>query len=890
MAASPSPQLHSLWAKSRNDGEARHPLLWHLLDVAAMAEVMWSSYASEAFRRQFQLAFALSTPAQAKGWFAWLAAVHDLGKVSPFFQGQVARLAAQASEQGLEVGGRELAHEDIGAALLRDYLLSCGVARPVAISWASAANIAHGTVLSGPQISHAAAKSKTREYGNYAAAVSDVISLVREVVGATEDLGGAVEAQTTLLAEAAGIIKAADWIASDDKGFPYCDESMDAHEYMKRARRHATKAMWSKWLLGWRMPSTSLSFVEQFGIETPRPVQVEADALARDLPLASITIIEAPMGVGKTEAALAMAHQFARKGATGLFFALPTQATARTMHARVAMWLKRTGLSSKDPILNAGDWRIKPPADLDHVDQFSSPDEDGQDPVARTEPSYWFRGAHRALLAKVGVGTVDQILLSAQPVRYGVVRWAGLAGRVVIFDEVHAYDAFMNVLFERALQWLARMGCPVIILSATLPAQTRQKMVTAYRSGLLGHEDDTPVTSATSYPSITTGTVDGITTTHPAGPPDHPVRVEHLLVGENDPATEISKEVVRRASGNVGVVGVICNTVARAVEIARTLRLSLPEAEVEVLHARFTARDRARQTGKVLHIAGEDGLTARHQRLRIIVATQVIEQSIDIDLDWLITEIAPIDLVLQRAGRLHRWGKTKRPEWARDPLLTVCSPAHDTEGLPDLSQTSYIYNLKMPGVMLASWAALRGLDEVIIPADLPRLVEQVYGGHTPSLSADGVARWRELVAEDKHNVGQSAKSAEALLLPVPWGPAHSTWHRLEGGKPLEEGGRYRSRDSDEDSRLVALAYRADDGSLQPASSDSIIPLGNQMEWRYSALPVSGATLRAMGALELKAEWEKGILRDVPVYVLNDGRARLIYSGSEGLEKVETEEM
>lgn len=881
-----STHLHALWGKTSSETGERHPLLWHLLDVAAVALDLWDTYAAQTFRERFCAAVEMSRE-EGGLWFAWLAAMHDLGKVSPYFQFQGGKWAERVTEVGLPLAiSREISHEQIGAAHLMSFFLDHGATPRAAYQWASCTSIEHGYAPTQSTLNSVRKRlaSHSRYVEHYDPLVSEVQTVVADVLGLTRQPTLTITPDVTMLNVAAGMIKTADWIASNERLFPYFDQDLAPEDYLARAMRRSAAMVASCNLHQWDVSAVIPSFEQQFGKPTPRSMQQTVIDQARDLPLASLMIVEAQMGQGKTEAALGAAMEFASKGATGLYFALPTQATARSIHGRVSKWLSATGLSRRGAILNTSDWRATQPGD-DTLQGFDAPDFQGERSLqAATEQSKWFRGPHRALLSKVGVGTVDQVLLSAQPVRYGVSRWSGLAGRVVVFDEVHAYDSFMATVFCKALMWLGRLGCPVILLSATLPDHTRAAFVNAYRSGVVGDRLDEPLPQRT-YPALTVATAAEVRVIEMGGAPAE-VSVEHLPI-EKDTASQAIAEAVRERvrEERHGVVAVVCNSVPRAVEVAQALAGALPDAKVSLLHSRFAALHRAERTQEVLSRAGEAGLETRTKTLSIIVGTQVIEQSLDIDADWMLTEVAPVDLVLQRAGRLHRWKHTPRPSWGKTATLTLLEPALDDQSAPLLASVAYVYSKEAPKTLLSSWGVLRDVQTLSFPQDIPRLVCRVYDEHeVPTGLPGGV--WEDAEATEAKVQRTSVGAGHELVLPDPWLPGAWSEQHLKHGDAAEEGstGRFRSR-LGEPSLTVALAHRIE-GCLAPIIEDDAIKMTEVDTWRLSTVSVLAEYWPA-GLLVSPAEWKTGAMQGVQILDLSSAAAQetFAYSPREGLIKI-----
>ncbi|MGK4007544.1 CRISPR-associated helicase Cas3' [Sorangium sp. So ce1036] len=344
----------------------------------------------------------------------------------------------------------------------------------------------------------------------------------------------------------------------------------------------------------------------------------------------------------------------------------------------------------------------------------------------------------------------------------------GLAGKVVVVDEVHAYDTYTSELLDRLISWLHALGATVVLLSATLPAARRDALVRAVGA--------TPPAAAT-YPRLTVASAGtASSTSFPARRP--PVSVS--LVWQ--PAATLPERLVE-ALAEGGCAVWIVNTVRRAQQTYLALRALrdrgvLPaDLDLGLLHARFPfdARATREQAAEASFGPGEE----KRPRAAILVGTQVLEQSLDLDFDLMITELAPVDLVLQRAGRLHRHTREKqRPTALQRPALWLVRPEGDErpEG-PTFGPSAFVY---AESILLRSWLALRDRTEVVLPTDIEPLIESVYGGSSPRAgvgappsqtpppaSAELAARLASLDGKRAEQERAEGNQAQALELPPP---------------------------------------------------------------------------------------------------------------------------
>lgn len=492
-----------------------------------------------------------------------------------------------------------------------------------------------------------------------------------------------------------GLLIVADWIASNTEYFPLLPQDALPDAAVEAARANA--ALQALALPGPLMceepPGNADDFAARFGF-LPRPLQQAAMDIAQSCVEPGLMIIEAQMGVGKTEAALAVTEHFAHKwGAGGIFFALPTQATANGIFPRLLSWVEPLSEEYQQSVRLAHGTANMNQLYME-LPRTALPDADGM----VVHP--WMEGRKKALLANVVIGTVDQLLLAALRQKHVMLRHLGLAGKVVVIDECHAYDAYMSVYLERALQWLGSYRVPVILLSATLPAAKRVALMKAY----LGSVPEGDWQNSRAYPLLTWS--DGQTvrsSTVDAGSIPLCVRMEHA-------EREDIPVYLERKLCHGGCAMVILNTVKGAQQMAAALQQSLPDKEIMLVHSQFTLEDRAAWEKKLLHRMGKNSTPAQRDGL-IVVASQVVEQSLDLDADVMITELCPMDLLLQRIGRLHRHDRV-RPDNVKDAVCVV---------IPAESGAEHIY-----GNWLLQQTQRLLPESVTLPEDIPFLVQTAY--------------------------------------------------------------------------------------------------------------------------------------------------------------------
>lgn len=506
-----------------------------------------------------------------------------------------------------------------------------------------------------------------------------------------------------------GLLTMADWIASNSRYFPLIPEDALGNEaaYPQRVD-HA----WEELSLTFPWESRQLSmdpdgFQERFGFP-PNAVQRTALDVSSGMTTPGILILEAQMGVGKTEAALAAAEILAgRFQSGGLFFGLPTQATANGIFDRLKAWAQRQSKEAAHSIRLAHgaaelneDYRQMIPG-------HARTEEDSDEGVLVHR---WFQGSKQALLADFVIGTVDQLLMAALKQKHIMLRHLGLAGKVVVVDECHAYDAYMNQYLDRALAWLGRYRVPVILLSATLPARRRAELIQAYLNNTQRGEWEL----SREYP-LMTWTDGGKVFQQSISLPPSEQKIQCSTISE-----DALPMLLRQKMEQGGCAGVMVNTVKKSQQLAAKLREALPEFEILLFHAQFLMPDRAEKERQLLNRLGKRSTPSQRDRL-IVVGTQVLEQSLDIDFDFLVTELCPMDLLLQRIGRLHRHPRPDRPPQLQN---ACCAVLDHRDGTFDAG------SLAVYGEWLL-WRTRKLLPESIrLPRDIPQLVQDTYEWET----------------------------------------------------------------------------------------------------------------------------------------------------------------
>lgn len=756
-----------LWGKTRDkrdpDPREYHPLIYHLIDVGVAAEALWPLLPPRARARIAAMMGVDEEEAQRANTL--LIALHDLGKASGF-QAKVPGLWKRLDQAGIAIDDVDSGahHAFVSAALLPVLLTqtdACGLqveSQVLAASMANAVGAHHGTFPDKTSFSSSVLGGALWETLREA--------LARRLARALFPEAPPVRLTASDLADPAagvlltGLTAVADWIGSNQRFFDLClDPDIDA--YAARARTTANKALRE---LGWTptprfappLPFAEIVWGKDSAGEpirfSPRGVQRLVEEMADTASGPFLLLVEAAMGEGKTEAALYATDRALTTGnAPGVAMGLPTQATGNAMFNRVMEFLKDRG-HSMDLNLQLLHGHAEFHAEFQALIQLGANSARGEDsPVVAQS---WFTKKKQALLAPFGVGTIDQSLMGVLQTKHWFVRLFGLAGKVVIFDEVHAYDAYMNALLRRLIAWLSALDCSVVLLSATLPQATRSELVEAFAPGV--------ALPAAPYPRVTFVPRDSIPRCESSGLPADGNRVT-LDVHPPDYAALAGKLLADLPGGGCSVV--LCNTVANAQAAYATLRAALPENwEVLLFHARTPLRWRKAREKQVLDKLGKPSRPGvdRPERL-VLIGTQVLEQSLDYDADWMASEFAPIDLLLQRMGRLWRHDRQERPVKGRRFTLLVNAP-QEAGGLPSFPAGSdLVYDRYL---LLRTWMALRERATITLPHEIEALVQSVYDAPEP---AELPEAWKQALTESQTRMqrdnGDEENQANRNLIP-----------------------------------------------------------------------------------------------------------------------------
>lgn len=730
-----SDRARSVWAKTPVGDAAKDsfspllgdgrwlPLYAHLEDAAAVAGWLWDYWLADHVKGR--VAARVGGADRARQLVMFLAGVHDIGKATPIFSCADQRLLQLAASYRLDpftfpAARSEHPHGALGGAILADWLTRHGMSAAAAQTWAVVVGSHHGVPPTDAE--HLLqARDLRRRYGSPEFMGRAGWAEVREELLAAHWSANAllhgveVELDQPTQVVLTGLVVTADWIASNTRYFPF-DTVGEAGRFadgMGRAGLHRP----------WRpgpTPDTGQLFEERFRFgASPRWVQRAAVEAAKKMG-PGLLIIEAAMGEGKTEAALMAAEVLAaRFGLGGVHFALPTQASTNMIFDRMMRWIEQVPGESltMGASVHLGHGKaalndLYAGLPVEGVRHMCDDEPHGRGGFDVSVDQFFHDHRQTRLFAGFCITTVDQLLMMGLRRRHLMMNHLAEAGKVVIVDEVHAYDAWMSVYLDRVLEWLAAYGVPVILLSATLPPSRRQALVDAYCG------PGTVVPATTAYPLVTSSAAGQLeVTTPPEGEaPQRTAQVALEFAGTDD-AARIAVEAAQRGA----CVLLIRNTVNGAVADYATIRRSFDRASLH--HSRFIAVDRANGDARLERMFGGPADNPDRPDGWVAVCTQVAEQSLDVDFDMIVTEVAPVDLVLQRIGRVHRHVRP-RPAGFETPRCVVVGIGYTAGQAPELPRgSSRVYGAWN---LLRTAAVLDGRTSIELPGDIPALVVDAY--------------------------------------------------------------------------------------------------------------------------------------------------------------------
>ena len=670
-------EIYKLWGKKKAYGKKLYwlPLLTHLKDTQTIIKYLYENYLSQNQRDIINLPLSL---------IGTLGFLHDFGKITPAFQLKQSRPYNAALDQAVLANLSNFSlpsqlpladkspHNISGAYLLR---FTC---------FADIVASHHGTTPTKRELLLQQAFKSNYGDSTWKNLRQEFLDIgLQDLSSKEKDIlyhSVLSQDQQILLL---GLVMMADWLASNENYFPLIPITQSYQDIDEEKRIKIGLSCWAK-ETKWQ-PQADFDmdnyFRDHFNFR-PHTLQKEMLETIKSIKKPGLILIEAPMGTGKTETALTASEILSAKCHTnGVFYGLPTQATSNAMLPRLASWLiaeqGRYGLKLMHSKANS----VKAYQDLDKNNNVFI--------------NHWYN--HKlGSLEHFTIGTIDQLLQMSLSQRHLAFKHLAFSGKTVIIDEVHTYDAYMQSYLQKTLKWLGEYHVPVIALSATLTHAIRQSLISSYL------QKDVKLPTNLAYPLLT------YTENSIVKQQSDFTKSQSKTVTIKSFTSDTPQEIAQKADAIVnqgGICGIIVNSIARAQDIAKEIK-----APKILLHSSFLAQDRSNIEERILKTI------ENCPKKLVIIGTQVLEQSLDLDFDVLITDAAPMDLLLQRIGRLWRHNR-KRPKNFTKPVCYV-----DTNSKSKAYQTDcFLYSR-----YLINHTVKLLPDKIVLPTDIPVLIEKTY--------------------------------------------------------------------------------------------------------------------------------------------------------------------
>lgn len=836
------PAYFRYWGKAKKEpglqGADYHLLPYHCLDVAAVGQLLLS--AERPLARDLA-DFLEVEPQQLKALFVFFLALHDLGKFASAFQAlyQPEGTPLYRIQRCKPYDGKDYRHDRLGVyfweCIERDKYCSL-----ISLDGSNSELLKDGLrVLMNVVLGHHGSPINVRasrsikgftETDNLQAAsqfFQDVWQLIQPEFPLDKLLSKEwCDRLKQVSWQLAGLAVLADWIGSDNSHFHFYSDVMSLDDYWAIAQKTANRALAATDLNNTPAIQPFVSVKHHYGFE-PTPLQRWAETIEVDAS-PQLFLLEDVTGAGKTEAALVLTHRLMAVGAAdGFYFGLPTMATSNAMFKRIAQhYLQMLGAEEAKPsIVLAHGAREMNDLFREAVLSAENPDSqyDATDATATAQCNQWLVDSRKkALLAPVGVGTIDQALLAVLPRKHQSLRLLGLNRKVLIFDEVHAADEFMFELLESLLKMHFHQGGSVVLLTATLSYKQRSHLVAAWQNAagltpLLPANRQFPLATKVSSIKVSSDT-------------DH-LLSEQALQSRADVSRKVNvgfchtfdqcvKQVLRAVAQGRCVVW-IRNSVDDALQAFQAVQPEMENPDDCLLfHSRFVLHDRKQIEEKVLAVLGKASTVAERAG-KVLIATQVFQESLDADADLMISDICPIDDLIQRAGRLHRHTRDaggsyqqgiqdQRPE----PLLMVHAPEWQEQPKSDwlskhFRNTQYVY--RSPARLWLGMRELRTLGCIQMPDNARQLIEAVYSDEAYEQVPPALQYQEDTLIGDERSKAAKAKSQ---LIDWQYGycdRSADAWYDYDSD--------ISTRYSDIETVEVLVLRRDENGQLQPLVDD-----------------------------------------------------------------------
>ncbi|TXH72827.1 MAG: CRISPR-associated helicase Cas3' [Thiothrix sp.] len=849
-------------ASSEQPFHEYHLLPYHSLDVAAVGYVLLTH--NTAYLKYFSQLTQWNEK-DCIQWLTFLLALHDLGKFTESFQNLKPDLFKQLQKHPSVMEYSER-HDSLGwlvwnqhvkALLAERNIISLAKSRrqspTLDIDSSVAAMVGHHGQPPRPRLPHEAHAYLNPEDFE---AVTGFIDNISPFLLEPNSSFPICNKEAFKLASwwLSGFAVLSDWLGSNTDYFPYHSQPMPLKDYWAMALEQAQKAIQQTELVNCQ-PNDLLTLTDLLPKKfdhAPKPTPLQA--LAGEWPISQsphLFILEDVTGAGKTEAAILLASRLMRVGqSNSLYFALPTMATANGMYGRMSTIYRHLFMPNANPSLilahGASDMvkdfkqSVLPKPEVTQADYG-----DGTTPAGAHCNAWLADNNKKALLADIGIGTIDQALLAILPSRHQSLRLLGLLNKTFIADEIHASDAYQHELLLSLLRAHAAAGGSAILLSATLPQKQRQSLVSAFAEGAGWADSNVHKTDEHSYPLLTCLTSSGLQEAVVATRESVKREVKVSFLSDQPAISAVLENVM--ANGQCACW--IRNTVKDAIEAYETLKAEYPDWQIDIFHARYALGDRLDIEKRVM-TRFDDKSSSMARSSQLLIATQVVEQSLDLDFDYLISDLAPIDLLIQRAGRLRRHSRDRQGDritgvdqrgqavlhvYAPD---LVHAPTHQwyANFFPN-AQKVYSHH----GQLWLTAKLLEKQGQFKMPEDARSLIEGVYGDDAQAAIPDTLLH-RSSEAEGSDRADASLAQLNALTLEVGYDDSFTNLWWDEAKTPTRLG----------EATVQVYLAKWQDGKLKPWYSDK------EHAWALSAVSMRAFWISGEVVPEdiPNAEWER----------------------------------
>jgi len=688
-----------------------YPVALHLVDTAAVAAVLWDEVITD--QQKVSLCRLISAgvedkPELVRNLILVCAGLHDIGKATPdWLRGTIKMKTGHPSLSGRslpeEASDDYRKHEENGRAYFihGGSILTGEVNRKLLDALGHITRSHHGTFAVKKDVP----EGYERKYMPWVDDQRSIETMILRVLGvAVEELSVITAVQQTAQLLISGIVTLADWIASSEDfilAMPVNNNNYDSHFIAAKSKAESFVEHYGLAKATWDESFTIQSVFSDF---PPNPLQSSLAEYFDSHDGQGITFISAPMGSGKTEASLYAASTISRRaGGSGFWITLPTQSTTDLMFSRAkdvgrrvfeegsqySVSLMHANAAFSNAIDGIGVNAVTESIS-DNISMFDDDAEDKKDKQSGSFISSFLVEKKLGGMSSISVSTIDQLINSATKLKHNTLRWLTLSGKTVVIDEIHDFSPYTFELIKRFVSWCGTYGIPVIAMSATLSGASQKKLIEAY------YPDGNQIKPASlidaipsegiSSPGWIFASSDGVTTHYEDALPKEDYQPYETSLSVSSGFLDAVIPLVKEHDENGASTLVVCHTINQATATYRELKALNLDSDVVLLHSRMAMERKQELVAEIVSRTSKGGTDDR--KPLVVVSTQIVQQSMDIDFDVLISPLAPLPALLQRVGRVYRHNQGSRRAVAYDKRPRVHIIVHpgmihedtDTEG------------------------------------------------------------------------------------------------------------------------------------------------------------------------------------------------------------------